>query len=897
MAAGAARGATYDGRMAEWPLVGRDREIAVIRDRMEDPRGRGVVLAAGAGIGKSRLAAELLRGVAREGAPTLVATGSAAGANVPLGAMASALSALSTGAAGRVRSHDPSTLLQDVVQRVVDQAGSKRMFLLVDDAHLLDNASALLVHHLAQHDAIFTVVTLRTREPAPDAVTALWKDGVLDRIELMELAAPAIEHLLGEVLGGPIDGGSLAALTARSQGNLLHLRELVVAALADGTLRFEHELWRLIGPSQPSDQFAELVQARLGRLTSAERWLLDLLAVGEPLGSRELDLLSSFGVAERLEEVGLIASRDDGLRLELRLAHPLYGEVLRAQLSDEHDRRLCRSLAQAVESTQMRRHDDVLRVAMWRMRAGGASPDHLLRAATAARWRLDLGVAHTLAVAAVEAGAGFEAELLSAQLLLRLGKPDEADALFARLCQDADETNRIRATLARVDIAQGRGRPEDMRALLATVHPLPRDGGLRAAVAARECTATLILEGPRAALELAVPDGAAEPSAAAYALYESRAICHSRAGEHRLAEQDLARRDAGTTLGADGAQLGWWHIPTSTAANQHLVFTGRLRESIAGLQQQYDRAAEISSIEMQMAFASALGRRQTQAGRLRTALKFVHEAEALAQQLSYDLVGHDSARMIAVIEAMLGEPAASRRAWESVSDQTVNAFSVGLDGEARAWLAMAEGRETEAREILLETAARCREIGDRVYQASALHGLVRIGCAGEVVQALIDLCTEMDGSWVGLYADHARGIVEQDPEVLERTAQSLAKIDALLLAAETAADACRGWQKLGDSRRATAMRNRALSLAEQCEGAQTPPLRGLGQREQLHPWELDTAHAAAAGESNKSIAARLQLSVRTVETRLQAVYHKLGVSRREDLAAVLPPAPPKDLPH
>ncbi len=119
-----------------------------------------------------------------------------------------------------------------------------------------------------------------------------------------------------------------------------------------------------------------------------------------------------------------------------------------------------------------------------------------------------------------------------------------------------------------------------------------------------------------------------------------------------------------------------------------------------------------------------------------------------------------------------------------------------------------------------------------------------------------------------------------------------------LLAAETAADARTGWRVAGDTRRETAARNYALALAERCENAQTPALRGLGRREELSGTELATAWAAARGESNKAIAARLQLSVRTVETRLQGVYQKLGVSGRKDLAAALPQeatASPADL--
>jgi len=110
---------------------------------------------------------------------------------------------------------------------------------------------------------------------------------------------------------------------------------------------------------------------------------------------------------------------------------------------------------------------------------------------------------------------------------------------------------------------------------------------------------------------------------------------------------------------------------------------------------------------------------------------------------------------------------------------------------------------------------------------------------------------------------------------------------ALLLAAETAADACRAWQRAGELRQATAARNRAIVLGGRCEGAQSPALRGLREPEQLTRTERETAVLAAAGESNRAIAARLHLSVRTVESRLQGAYQKLGVARREDLDAAL----------
>jgi DNA-binding CsgD family transcriptional regulator len=77
-------------------------------------------------------------------------------------------------------------------------------------------------------------------------------------------------------------------------------------------------------------------------------------------------------------------------------------------------------------------------------------------------------------------------------------------------------------------------------------------------------------------------------------------------------------------------------------------------------------------------------------------------------------------------------------------------------------------------------------------------------------------------------------------------------------------------------------------LTARCEGGETPSIQGIGGRDQLTGTEHETALLAAAGASNKAIAVQLQLSIRTIETRLQHAYHKLGVPRREDLAAVLP---------
>jgi DNA-binding CsgD family transcriptional regulator len=62
--------------------------------------------------------------------------------------------------------------------------------------------------------------------------------------------------------------------------------------------------------------------------------------------------------------------------------------------------------------------------------------------------------------------------------------------------------------------------------------------------------------------------------------------------------------------------------------------------------------------------------------------------------------------------------------------------------------------------------------------------------------------------------------------------------------------------------------------------------------EQLGRREREVAEAVALGLSNKEIATRMSISVRTVENHLRSIFGKLGVTRRTQLAARLRKAQP-----
>src|SRR5262245_18065812 len=95
---------------------------------------------------------------------------------------------------------DPLTNVRRVINSFVAQQRRGRVVVGVDDAHLLDGLSALVVHELAQSGGARLVVTLRTGVDEPDAVTALWKDGLLARLDLEPLSAAATREVIEAAL-------------------------------------------------------------------------------------------------------------------------------------------------------------------------------------------------------------------------------------------------------------------------------------------------------------------------------------------------------------------------------------------------------------------------------------------------------------------------------------------------------------------------------------------------------------------------------------------------------------------------------------------------------------------------------------------------------------------------
>ncbi|MBO0836850.1 MAG: hypothetical protein J2P28_15275, partial [Actinobacteria bacterium] len=341
-----------------------------------------------------------------------------------------------------------------------------RLALWVDDAHLLDKASAALVHRLAVDRSVSLLVTTRAGAPAPDPITALWKEGIASRLDLGGLSEAEVGRLLGAALGGYIDGKSLHLLTEAASGNVLYLHELVLSGMATGALSQASGIWRCSGPIAPGAALTELIEERLSGLVPAQRRLLEALALGEPLDAGLFQRLAPAPVLESVEDSGLVAAVDSAGTLRVRVAHPLYAEVLRKGIPRLRAKALLRELADGMEAVEGRRPEGILRSSVLRLESGDRIATD--RAVAAAQWALQLGdyqLAENL-IRSAETDAGFAGRLVLGDALIRQHREEEAEQLLGAVVPATDAEVARLAVVRASNLVHGLGRHEEAIALL-----------------------------------------------------------------------------------------------------------------------------------------------------------------------------------------------------------------------------------------------------------------------------------------------------------------------------------------------------------------------------------------------------------------------------------------------
>jgi DNA-binding CsgD family transcriptional regulator len=869
---------TRSARRDQWPLMGRGAELAQITAARSDPECRGIVVVGPAGVGKSRLAREGQSAAEREGAVCIWVQATESTASIPFGAFADLIPD-SAGAEDRLQ------LLRLITASIRGQAGTRPLCLGVDDAHLLDAPSAGLLWHLATAGQMFVLATIRSDRPVPDAVESLWKDGGASRLELARLSDDEIAQMVETRLGGPVEQRTLRRVIETAAGNPLYARELVVGAIDDGRLAWQDGLWRLHGDVPISQSLRSLVARRIDALSDRQRSVAELLALGEPLPIEELVELAPYELVQSAEDLGMIHVDAPASGGEVGLAHPLYGEVLRAELPVLRARALRLRLAETIQKRRPLSREDALRACRWLIDAGTEVPDGLLLdAAAAANLAGDAALAADLAGRAIRADGGLRA-------IIELARADMSRSRF----EDAE------TTLAAAE-DRARGHEYALQYFGLRMHVLFWGLGHRAQAAAFLRRAAHWSADPGWAREL-------DPWRTSLVGFDQDFGEGLKEFETMLADQELdAEQRRAIEIPYLWALISGGHSRRAHAVAARLRPHAPLRDHLEtyalgmmcniGLESGEDwddlegymtqlsgDAVRHGDHEAAGVAAFTLGALYVERGRYRDAQRWLAEAEAEVQH-------HDTFNTVFCVRALqvgigyatgdlVGARAALDSARVALSHRALQPGQLTYKARAEGFGARTRGDAAGAERFQLEAAATT----DTTVRSRLLYEAMRSGLRPAVVaDELAQLAAQADARLNSARAAHASAAAARDGEALLKASVEMAAIGADVFGMEAAVDAARQFLSNGrqDSARRAERRARALHAPEQ--GAEFPRIDGLeGSSAELTRREAQIVALVTRGLSNQEIAEQLVLSVRTIETYVYRAMQKRGVDNRRDL--------------
>jgi DNA-binding CsgD family transcriptional regulator len=835
-------------------LVGRDAELAALEAALtEAGRGRGriVPLAGEAGIGKSRLAGELIDRAARTGVTTLEGRAHPLHAGLAYAPIVEAIRAylgelpadrsarllggltdlgrlladprlpdappLGDAALERTRMFEAVALL---FGRIAETAPA---LLVVEDLHWADRGTVELLAYLgrtAERQRLLALATYSAGEsdgPLRDLAVAVRRADPDAELTLLPLPDPAVTELARELLGGDPPANLLRTVAGRARGIPLFVTALVAGGDAPDP--------RLL-PAIVRD----VVLDRLRRLEDDDRRLLEIVAVAGEAGSAEV-LRDVFTAPEfdhtlrRLVADGLVTEHVTGRSETYRVTHPLYAEVAYAELTVGERRTLHAAVAAAVDRIDP---DDVLALAPHYREAGT-----LVDAARAAE---------------VMAAAGWRA-------LVESERGDPSRVL--ELPTDGTVSGDAEQMLIRT-IFQLRHRDDD--AVRAAATELAGFAGVDPGLAAQ---------------------------AAGHLGRELIAMLDNDFGTALAAASVAAEH--GERCRETAPMLGTW-------ANRELVgltvLAGDILAARTRLRRFFDLFGPgVTPVTVCNARYS-LGLLHYLAGDLDSALDDVDAGVALASRVA---LPRALGRTLGCRAFLLAEAGRSTEAAACLADarRAHTADEVSL-------VALEELVET----VLAVQASRPSEVPpltDAALYEEAVIMLLRINAAGEaavaagdgaeIIERLRDL--GRTAPFVAVLSDRLDGLRTKDSGLLREAADRLDGMGAPALGAQArlewaehsvadpaARDAVSRCLEVFGKAGMTGRLDRTRKLARTL-GVRVPMARKSGE---LSKREAQIVGLVGAGLSNADIAVRLFLSERTVETHLRNAYARLGIGSRVALA-------------
>ena len=742
-------------RHLDVPLVGRERELRRLRDAwdrtVEDCGCHLFTLLGAAGVGKSRLVAELLAGVG-DGATVLRGRCLHYGEGITFWPLVEALmlvgppahhvlERLSSGG-----SATPEELFWEVRQLLESLAGECPVILHVDDVQWAEPMLFDLLDHVADLSRGAPILLLCTARPELLEERPGWAGGKLNAttVLLEPLGAAESEALLNQ-LGDGLDPVARQRVITASEGNPLFLEEMVGLARERGTVEVPPTIQALLA-------------ARLERLAVEERELLERGAVeGEVFHRLAVRALASERVAAEVESrlAGLVRKElirphpaqlagDDAFRFRhLLIRDAAYDRLPKATRAALHERfalwieehgaglleldeiagwhfeqavRYGRELGREVEPALARRGAEHLLAAGRRARN---------RSDIAAAWNL-LERAHGIAPADARLRVRIGVEL--AEELIVAGELSRADELLTLGEQDPDTA--LDAGLTRLEWVNN-ARPDGVGQRIQSLLP-----GMLEQLAQR-----------------GDERGLAKAHMAAF--WAHWAVSHARpaAEELRVAADHAARAGDNAlrarALGWQVAALLWGPFDAATVARELELLEreqdmgpvlaawvlmlrgelarlrGDLEDALAITNQAKDQSAAIGGYVMVSGANQLMARLEALAGRPDRARDLLLDSDALFERVGDRGFRSTTQAMIAKIQEILGQHDAARSAIElsEAIGGTEDVINYAITDAVRARLALADGDDEAAERWARSAVDRAFETDFTFVQGEALLAL------------------------------------------------------------------------------------------------------------------------------------------------------------------------------
>ena len=802
-------------------------------------------------------------------------------------------SALPSTTRASVASHfgpDPLRRVREVIDALIGDRGE--VVVGIDDAHLLDDLSAFTVHQLVTRRLATVIMTIRSGESPPDAITAIWKDQHLQRLELQPLSLLETTHLVEHVLDGPVHSLCAKRLWQYTQGNALYLRHLLDSEVSAGRIARQSGMWLWEGQPELSPTLAELIEARITQVPKGVQDVLDALAVTEPLDTDILMAVSDPDALAEAESLGLVRIDSTARPGVVRLAHPLLGEVRRT--GSLRLRRLRGRIATELALRETTDPREVVRRAVLTVESDLTPNAAALNAATwAAIQLLDLRLAETLAQRAVAAGSGPEAKIMQVMALTWQERGEDAEIILAELADQASGPMRAQVALLRaLNFAGILGQTASAERELEHVEPAVDDAA-QALVSALRALIEVARGNARAAVDRASTILAGTPASDLAQMLAIFALVSGLRDLGRIDEIE-AVADRGYRLAERSAEVSHLWVPLAFLHAYAYRPAGALTQSDATIarirRDTLDVPLEGSWHVVESWRAFVVGLSAMNRGALA-------EAQGLCQESLADAGSDHSGRMrkrfarlwLATVAAMAGRGADARREFTPILRWDADPDACGWLSEkalAEAWVCAAEGAVSQAISITRDAAERDRRLGRPAWEVLLLQTATQFGDP-TTASRLAELAVEVQGPRASAAAAHATALAAGDGVGLVNASDQYEAFGDRIAAADAASQAVIAHQHAGLRGAAMSASAKAQRLAAECQGAQTPALTAATTSQPFTARQREIISLAAQGLSNQDIADRLTVSIRSVEGHLFRASQRVGANNREQLISIL----------